>query len=181
MNGVVVTDLGTEAPTATPTSAAPTQAPTNWYEHANFSVLSSRITVLEGLLTRMTSVEATTTSLTTAVAEIATLRAQVASLNATVMQQGAMLSAIRASILDVVDTLARPVTSPPSSPPPPCNGRGCRPTLVADGSNLNIQATAGGVTVTTAQCGVFDPCSDRMATNRTLATILNALGNLALV
>lgn len=73
--------------------------------------------------------------------------AQVASLNATVMQQGAMLSAIRASILDVVDTLARPVSSPPSSPPPPCNGRGCRPTLVADGSNLNIQATAGGVTV----------------------------------
>lgn len=35
--------------------------------------------------------------------------------------------------------------------------------------------------VTTAQCGVFDPCSDRMATNRTLTTILNALGNLALV
>ena len=126
------------------------------------SILSDRIAAMEALESRLAALEGN--------GETAALRQQVATLNATALRQCQM----RSAILDLVDDIT-PATLGT------CTGPNCVPSVEAENSDLMLRSPGGEVQIEDGVCGTFNPCHDRMTTNHTLAKMIGALHNLALV
>lgn len=146
-------DTTTRAPSVTPPTPMPTQAPTQWFENAQNT--AANVSALQGQVNALASSEVQiSTQVASQNSDLNTLRDRVLALES----QMAVMEQTRAAVLSAVSSFSSNLRQYDDTSAS-CIGD-CNPSVEASGSSVSIKAPRGSVTIETGnpQCSAVDPC-----------------------